>query len=233
MKILCLGCGRAFSWFGCISHLAQTRNPPCHKLAAQERTLQTQATSSPELSKTMFGGTPTPDGDYFGTYDVDDMPWPSPPSPRCRATDLDVDSEEDVLMDGPGGSCTSVSDSQDNGSEDDSNDDEKLEVADGERGADSDVTTDVNDSHVIIETFPPQYGDPGIAMERGSGSLYEKYSNCQEDSEDNVYAPFKSKLDWDFARWAKLRGPGSMALDEFLRIDGVSMILFQSVCVVY
>jgi len=126
----------------------------------------------------MFGGTPTPDGDYFGTYDADDMPWPWPPSPRRRATDLDVDSEEDVLMDGPGGSCTSVSDSQDNDSEDDSDDDEELEVADGERGADSDATTGVNDSHVIIETFPPQYGDPGIAMERGSGSLYKKYSNC-------------------------------------------------------
>lgn len=40
--------------------------------------------------------------------------------------------------------------------------------------------------------------------------------------DENVWAPFKSKLDWDLARWAKMRGPGSTALSELLAIDGVS-----------
>ena len=36
------------------------------------------------------------------------------------------------------------------------------------------------------------------------------------------YEPFSSKLDWEIARWAKMRGPGSNALTELLNIEGVS-----------
>ncbi|KAL5484756.1 hypothetical protein ACEPAI_7398 [Sanghuangporus weigelae] len=35
------------------------------------------------------------------------------------------------------------------------------------------------------------------------------------------HAPFASKMDWDFARWAKTRGPGSTAVDDLLKIEGV------------
>lgn len=41
-------------------------------------------------------------------------------------------------------------------------------------------------------------------------------------SATNPYAPFLSKLDWEVARWAKLRGPGSTALSELTGIEGVS-----------
>jgi hypothetical protein len=41
-------------------------------------------------------------------------------------------------------------------------------------------------------------------------------------SSDEKYTPFCSKLDWDVARWAKLRGPSSSAVSELLEIDGVS-----------
>ena len=40
-------------------------------------------------------------------------------------------------------------------------------------------------------------------------------------AEPNLFAPFRSKLDWDMARWAKLRGPSSTAFSELLAIDGV------------
>lgn len=42
------------------------------------------------------------------------------------------------------------------------------------------------------------------------------------NSNDNVWAPFGSKVDWEMARWAKMRGPGSTALTELLSIEGVS-----------
>ncbi|KAM6491529.1 hypothetical protein JOM56_012921, partial [Amanita muscaria] len=35
------------------------------------------------------------------------------------------------------------------------------------------------------------------------------------------FAPFKSQLDWEVAKWAKLRGPSSTALTEFLAIEGL------------
>jgi hypothetical protein len=195
--------------------LAQTRNPPCRAIAAQER--ETQASSSSELSDTIFDETPSPDGDFFGAYDANEMPWPSP---RFRATHLDADDEGDVLMDGSRGRRSSVTDSQGRDESDESDEDEggrddsdnEEEVVHEEGG------TDVS---VVVQTFP----GAGMAIERGSGSLYKEYSNNYQ--EDNMYAPFKSQLDWDFARWAKLRGPGSTSTNELLNIDGVSIICFK------
>jgi hypothetical protein len=165
VKVLCLGCGRAFSHFGRVSHLTQTRNPRCCEIATQERI--TQADSPPELSDMMFEETPAPDGDFFGIYDEDDMPWPQ--SPRSRATHLDVDGEEDV-MDGAGDPPSSIAGSQDMDDEDGSSDEEE-EVVHKEQD------TDINDDRIMIKTFPSQLGDAGVAMERGRGSLYKEYSN--------------------------------------------------------
>ena len=44
-------------------------------------------------------------------------------------------------------------------------------------------------------------------------------------SATNPYAPFLSKLDWEVARWAKLRGPGSTAVTKLTGIEGVSRCL--------
>ncbi|THV04071.1 hypothetical protein K435DRAFT_650090 [Dendrothele bispora CBS 962.96] len=38
----------------------------------------------------------------------------------------------------------------------------------------------------------------------------------------NIWAPFTSEIDWNLARWAKLRGPSSTALNELLAIKGVA-----------
>jgi hypothetical protein len=40
----------------------------------------------------------------------------------------------------------------------------------------------------------------------------------------NPYGPFSSKLDWEIAHWAKMRGPGSNALTELLSIEGVRLL---------
>ncbi|KAF8875590.1 hypothetical protein BD779DRAFT_1476024, partial [Infundibulicybe gibba] len=48
---------------------------------------------------------------------------------------------------------------------------------------------------------------------------YSGYRTGPVDSE-NPWAPFNSKLDWELARWAKLRGPGSTAVSDLLGIDG-------------
>ncbi|KAI9430251.1 hypothetical protein BJY52DRAFT_1208101 [Lactarius psammicola] len=37
---------------------------------------------------------------------------------------------------------------------------------------------------------------------------------------DNIWTPFQSQCDWEFARWAKNRGPTSTAVGELLAIDG-------------
>ena len=45
----------------------------------------------------------------------------------------------------------------------------------------------------------------------------------------NPFAPFLSKLDWEVARWAKLRGPGSTAFSELMAIEGVSGVPLNEV----
>ncbi|KAL5512790.1 hypothetical protein ACEPAG_3056 [Sanghuangporus baumii] len=42
---------------------------------------------------------------------------------------------------------------------------------------------------------------------------------------EGSYAPFRTKLDWELACWAKTRGAGSNALDDLLKIDGVVQML--------
>ncbi|KAF8063166.1 hypothetical protein FPV67DRAFT_1421162, partial [Lyophyllum atratum] len=50
--------------------------------------------------------------------------------------------------------------------------------------------------------------------------LYAAYQRELPDGEINMWAPFASKLEWELARWAKLRGPGSTALTDLLKIEG-------------
>ncbi len=38
---------------------------------------------------------------------------------------------------------------------------------------------------------------------------------------NNPFAPFSSRMEWEIARWAKLRGPGSTAFSELMSIEGV------------
>ena len=40
-------------------------------------------------------------------------------------------------------------------------------------------------------------------------------------STDNIWSPFQTQCDWDFAQWAKNRGPSSTAVTELLAMEGV------------
>ena len=42
-----------------------------------------------------------------------------------------------------------------------------------------------------------------------------------ESEKDNKYFPFQSRMDWEIAHWAKMRGPTSTALTELLQIEKV------------
>ena len=56
----------------------------------------------------------------------------------------------------------------------------------------------------------------------GFQSYQNSLHNIDAGESSARWAPFQSEMDWQIAQWAKLRGPGSTALDELLRIDGVS-----------
>lgn len=58
-------------------------------------------------------------------------------------------------------------------------------------------------------------------------SQYHSYSTKLGHDGSNPYAPFHSRIDWEIARWAKMRGPTSTAFSELLSIDGVSSIVIS------
>ena len=75
-----------------------------------------------------------------------------------------------------------------------------------------------------VVQFPnPRAGEP-VRSVNSTNNVYAALLG--EGSASNPYSPFASKLDWEMAKWAKLRGPSSTSLADLLKIEGV--ILFRS-----
>jgi hypothetical protein len=51
-----------------------------------------------------------------------------------------------------------------------------------------------------------------------------KHYQCVFYDAHNIYAPFTSQLDWEVARWGKIRGSSTTTFNELLAIDGVSAL---------
>ena len=79
------------------------------------------------------------------------------------------------------------------------------------------------DSTQFIVKFP---GTGKILGTQPSLAGYQQYADNFHAEENNLseWAPFSTRLEWEIARWAKLRGPSSTALSELLQIDGVSQL---------
>ncbi|KAJ8509360.1 hypothetical protein ONZ45_g8474 [Pleurotus djamor] len=61
----------------------------------------------------------------------------------------------------------------------------------------------------------------GKVYKEGGGDMNTKY-NVSSGGNENPYHPFKSKIDWEVAHWAKTRGPSSTAFTELMQIEGVA-----------
>ncbi len=73
------------------------------------------------------------------------------------------------------------------------------------------------------DLFPDSKAGASIAHNPHLSAYNQLQANAQ--SQANPYHPFESSLDWQVARWAKLRGPTSTALTELLAIPGVCFFL--------
>lgn len=78
---------------------------------------------------------------------------------------------------------------------------------------------------IIIDTWPDQIAGRPINDFQAQDFGYQNYQQSVHGQNQNIYAPFKSHLDWEIARWAKLRGPSSTALTELLSIQGIQEAL--------
>ena len=73
----------------------------------------------------------------------------------------------------------------------------------------------------FVERF--SLGDPGaphLGMQQGTSI----YKSRQAAFGASTWAPFHSQWDWEIARWAKMRGPSSSAMEELLAIPSVRVL---------
>lgn len=75
------------------------------------------------------------------------------------------------------------------------------------------------DGAPFIERFPT--GAAGVPISNMGQDVPGFQVLCDNLGPENIWHPFQSQRDWDFARWAKNRGPSSTAVTELLAMDGV------------
>lgn len=220
-KIPCAGCGESFdsnrAWS---NHLAQTANKTCRAIHDQQQSYlpgaDNPASSSPPQSP-LFAG------DFFGA-DYNDHDFPGPwddqdHEPRLPALDSGSDSDEPEPEEPPAWEPQPhplpalPSDS------DDEMEEEYGRLLSREERQNAEKT---QWSAPIIDVFPSPRAGEVVERETESDSGYERYKEgLPGAAANNPYAPFTSKVDWEFARWAKLRGAGSTAVTELMGIEGV------------
>ncbi|KDQ65236.1 hypothetical protein JAAARDRAFT_188479 [Jaapia argillacea MUCL 33604] len=55
--------------------------------------------------------------------------------------------------------------------------------------------------------------------------MYDAYRSQLVGGEENIWALFASRIDWEIAHWAKLHGAGSTAFSELLAIEEIATLL--------
>ncbi|KAJ7694726.1 hypothetical protein B0H14DRAFT_3100604 [Mycena olivaceomarginata] len=140
----------------------------------------------------------------------------------------------DYVPHADGVSCEVQSDSEDEDvvdvpSDEDSDDDEDPapqweepvpdDPVDGPEPIEEDATGAQN-PHITVFG-----GEAGAPLPRGTEPAYAKYEAHLSEIDDNPWAPFNSQMDWQIARWAKVRGSTSTAFSDLLAISGVTEAL--------
>jgi hypothetical protein len=245
----CPACCNDFSYSGYARHLAQTTNPECR--AIYEDLLAFETHSDVDSAGRSDSEPHYFDGDLFGSaaeYGPDDFGWLDPND------QMNLDHEEDRdVFDNAEREEKGDGDGDGDGDEDEDEDflaaeldggweppppahspvlqpEEPIEPAweDGDHAHPlQQIRLEAEEQlckEPIIVRFP--YGNAGAPIANAEAGGHHAYKNKIHDPQ-SYWAPFKSKMEWEIARWAKLRGPGSTAFDDLLRIEGVSDLLLN------
>jgi hypothetical protein len=89
------------------------------------------------------------------------------------------------------------------------------------------TSTDRSTAHDALQNpaYVERFND--IVPNANAGDFIGEDQDVNSSYQDNLFnntttwAPFTSKIDWEIARWSKLRGPSSTAFSDLLKIDGV------------
>jgi len=108
------------------------------------------------------------------------------------------------------------------------NDSDEDDEADDEAGARRTAERIlVGDGHgvkpAVVLCYTDKYPSSGAGGVLGHGVTADNRYSAAVSGQENPFAPFKSRMDWEVALWAKLRGPGSTAFSDLLSVAGVSL----------
>ncbi|KAK7060730.1 hypothetical protein VNI00_000462 [Paramarasmius palmivorus] len=236
MTFTCVACNtKNLSYTGYKFHLRFSQNPGCQQLYSQLQSYVPDDSDS-DYSDTGdedddgFNAATPFEGDYFGeTYTLEDFGL------------SDVDVEDDEALGNGNGEGEEVQLLP----QVESDDEEAVEQVllentweppraapssvrypdiDGDMDAEDvprtarEVLEEQMRNSIFVESFPSVIAGAPIHQHRQNIDAH--YQQSVNMSEENPYAPFNSKLDWEVARWAKLRGPGAVAFTELLQIEG-------------
>lgn len=249
MSHRCPGCNHNFSASGFSKHLGQTHNPKCcaahiqslasgHNLPRDFTLPNTFSAPVPPTSTSNTGVTPEFDmdsnpilfeGDFFGSYPssffddtiVCDKSTHPDPSPSDSDSSDDEDSSRNSTVWEPAPAALPTSSASAEGLLSD----RPSVPASSHRNT---VEEQLNQKTFVVRYPGSSTSAPIPDSELHSSPVcgsytYQGYhSNLDPGKATNPYAPFTSRLDWELAKWAKLRGIGSTAFSDLLSIEDVS-----------
>lgn len=232
----CLGCGVNFVSARAIgNHYSKTSDPRCLEAGDAEAQTSEEEEFGSDLQDEFPTGGGHFAGDFFGdNYTRDDLGYDSDKSADSDSDSISASDSQDDDDDPIAGDYAAAAEAQagegwepprptqaSQGLEEDSEMDDISATITPAREKRKIAEDRFHETPVIVK-FPSHRAGEEIPVER-SASAEEQYGDALGKT-TNVYAPFASKMDWEVARWAKLRGSGSTAFTELLKIEGVSIL---------
>ena len=97
-------------------------------------------------------------------------------------------------------------------------------------------SVDNEDGHILtglemVQSLEGPWTEPTIVHYPGNRAgevcfegivVIQEYKNALGGPSKNPYSPFGSQIDWELAKWAKLRGPSATSFTELLNVSRVS-----------
>jgi len=204
----CAGCGKTFaSQKYCRSHLSQSKDPCCEseRRVFLARNLSGYSPPTSPLQPTFSPPFDSIQPSLDPQSELANTPSPEPLNSEDDNTIIDCNSDEDLDSD---------SDSDD---------------SDNERGRllSTEEVTNIQSEmwgEIHTEVYPGQRA--GAIHSIGIPTMKE-FDNTLGGPPANPYSPFKSRTDWELAKWAKLQGPSSTAFTELMGVTGVCSCLLH------
>ncbi|KAG1775652.1 hypothetical protein EV702DRAFT_1199136 [Suillus placidus] len=221
---MCPACGRDdLTVTGLSQHIAKSRNPRCHALYSQSRS---RTNNKAELAiDDTEAELALDEGDYNGIYNEDEFERSASAASEHAADSDEEDFDEHLLFEPE---CEAAPLQPQADEDNDSNllddvfafEDDELEDIQQNTRQDVEARAQGQSGFVRVPYPDPRAGRSMLhgSVDHGANVAY----GAHLANDENPYHPFNSQIEWEVARWAKLRGATSTAFSDLLSINGVS-----------